>query len=451
MGATAEAATFQVTTLSDSGAGSLRQAITDANAAAGADQILFKSGLSGQITLGGTKLPTVTGPVDISGPGADKLAVSGNNTSGIFEIDIVGGGFPPVSISGLTLRDGNSDIKGGAIYNGNSALPVANAVITNNRAVASANDGGGIANQIGDLVLRNSTVTNNTAVDEGGGIWSRDPHGPGAGSVLIENSTITGNQSTVGASGGGIFTYSNDPMTIRNSTISSNSAPSPGGDGGGLHGVYTDPVVTSTIFADNSATNGPDIFSEPGPLGSTVTATFSLIESTSGAQLTGTPNVTGVDPKLAPLGNNGGPTPTQALLPGSPAYDQGLGTGTDQRGAPRPFDLAGIARAPGGNNADIGAYERVLCAKVVVNLIGTEGKDKIKGTKGADGILGLGGKDDLSGLAGKDGLCGGAGRDTLRGGGGNDKLLGEGGLDTLIGGKGRDKLTGGPGRDKQTP
>ncbi len=180
------------------------------------------------------------------------------------------------------------------------------------------------------------------------------------------------------------------------------------------------------------------------------TASFSLIENLGGETLAGGPNITGQDPKLGPLAANGGPTPTHALLAGSPALDKGSATGADQRGLARPFDLQGIGPAAGGNGADIGAYERVLCGKVAVNRIGTAGKDKLKGTNGADGILGLGGKDTLKGLAGKDGLCGGKGKDKLRGGGGNDTLLGQGGADDLAGGKGKDKLKGGAGKDKQT-
>lgn len=126
---------------------------------------------------------------------------------------------------------------------------------------------------------------------------------------------------------------------------------------------------------------------------------FSLIENATGAAITATgPNVIGQDPKLGPLADNGGPTPTEALLDGSPALDAGISDGLtiDQRGAPRPFDLKGLAAAAGGDSSDIGADERNLCGgKTVVNRIGTSGNDLIKGTGGADGILGLGGKDTL--------------------------------------------------------
>ena len=78
-----------------------------------------------------------------------------------------------------------------------------------------------------------------------------------------------------------------------------------------------------------------------------------------GGFLNATGDIRNTDPLLGPLQNNGGPTPTHALLPGSPAIDKGksFGVTTDQRGKPRPFDNPTISPAPGGNNSDIGAYE----------------------------------------------------------------------------------------------
>src|SRR5207249_7370449 len=67
------------------------------------------------------------------------------------------------------------------------------------------------------------------------------------------------------------------------------------------------------------------------------------------------------DPLLGLLQNNGGPTPTMALLPGSPAIDTGkdFGIATDQRGRVRPFDFPEIANVTGGDGSDIGAFEVV--------------------------------------------------------------------------------------------
>jgi Ca2+-binding RTX toxin-like protein len=442
-GASAQAADFTASNLNDSGAGSLRQAILDANAAPGADRVLFQSTLTGQITLG-SELP-ITDATQVLGPGPDKLTISGNNSTRIFNVDVSSAPNTPVTISGLKLTAGSTDsgtASGAAIGNKYADLTVANAVISQNRAT---NLGGGIANLGGRLMLRSSTVSANGAGSPGGGVF----HEVGSSSLglTIENSTITGN-STDSRGGGATFSGSAAaPLSIRNSTISGNSGAGPTYGGGGLFiDGGSSRTMVNTIVADNTAPVAPDINSFQG---TTLDASFSLIEDPSGAEITGGPNIFGADPKLGPLADNGGPTPTQALLVGSPAIDQGQASGFDQRGAPRPFDLAGIALA-GDNDADIGAYERVLCGKALVNEIGTAGKDKISGTSGPDGILGLGGKDTLKGLAGKDGLCGGPGKDKLKGGGGNDTLLGQAGKDILIGGKGKDKLKGGKGKDKET-
>jgi Ca2+-binding RTX toxin-like protein len=464
-GASAEAATFTVTNLNDSGAGSLRQAILDANATAGADQVVFQSSLSGQITLG-SQLPNITDPLGIAGPGADKLTVSGNNNSRVFYIYPTVPG-TQVSISGLTLTGGQPSSgaptfgRGGAIFSKYAKLTVDRVVISNSSS--GSNLGGGIENANGDLTVRSSTITGNSA-SVGGGISTRHDQ---AGVTTIENSTITGNRAVY--FGGGI--WSEDPfdvaqITIRSTTIAGNSitGSGPSALGGGI-AIEGNGTLTDTIVADNTAPAAPDVYS----FGNAVNASFTLIENPSGTTITGGSNIFNQDPKLGPFGDNGGPTPTMSLLDGSPALDTGAsaGLGTDQRGAPRPFDLAGLGPAGGGDNADIGASERNLCGKVVVNEVGTSGKDVLGGTAGADGILGLGGKDTLKGLAGKDALCGGPGKDKLKGGtgndtlfgqagkdklrgqAGNDKLVGGKGNDSLVGGKGNDKLKGGAGKDKQ--
>ena len=74
--ASAQAADFTVTNLADSGPGSLRQAILDSNGAPGADRVLFKSGLSGTVSLTGGEL-SITGPLDVIGPGASASPCEG--------------------------------------------------------------------------------------------------------------------------------------------------------------------------------------------------------------------------------------------------------------------------------------------------------------------------------------------------------------------------------------
>src|SRR5262249_15128873 len=94
--------TFTVHNLSDSGPGSLRQAVLDANAHPGADTIRFAHGLHGTIALTGGEL-SVTGDLTIAGPGANRLTVSGSHASRIFHIS---GSSTDVTIRDLTIADG---------------------------------------------------------------------------------------------------------------------------------------------------------------------------------------------------------------------------------------------------------------------------------------------------------------------------------------------------------
>jgi predicted outer membrane repeat protein len=434
--APAKAADFTVTNLTDAGPGSLRQALADATASADSDRVLFASGLTGTITLTSDELE-VPGGTEIVGPGADRLTVSGG---GQFRTFHAGGATPPVTISGLTLADGvgtgMSSLGGGAIASAGT-LNLVGVLVRNSRAPSGA--GGGVAH-LGSLSVRDSTFVENTAAVGGGGIFVAD------GALTVERSAVSGN-SAPGSNGGGINhgTGGSEPLTITDSTIAGNTAGMPGG------GVFFASVarLTNTIVADNTAPSRPDI-DGMNMVNPDARAAFSLIEQLGGAQVVlDASDITGIDPKLQPLAANGGSTPTQALAADSPALDKGSsGAAADQRGFPRPFDLTGIPLATGGNSADIGAYERVLCGKLLATRVGTAGPDRISGTPGADGILGLGGKDRLKGLKGNDSLCGGPGKDKLKGGAGRDALFGQGGRDLLVGGKGKDKLKGGAGKDK---
>ena len=152
------------------------------------------------------------------------------------------------------------------------------------------------------------------------------------------------------------------------------------------------------------------------------------------------------------LANNGGPTLTHALVPGSPALDA-VATGCP----PPTTDQRGVAR-PQGARCDIGAVEaQGFCIGQMATLVGTPGNDVLTGTPNRDVMLGLGGNDTLLGLGGRDVLCGNEGNDILRGGfgldfldggTGNDQLYGEAGPDYLRGKEGRDQLLGGPGNDE---
>ncbi|HMG06847.1 MAG TPA: choice-of-anchor Q domain-containing protein, partial [Chthoniobacterales bacterium] len=143
-------------------------------------------------------------------------------------------------------------------------------------------------------------------------------------------------------------------LTITNTTISGNSA----GAGGGLH--VSSGKSRNTIVASNTSADGPDV------KGALASEGFNLVGNNSGATISnaqpsdqiGTA-ASPIDPLLGPLQDNGGPTFTHALLAGSPAIDKGESSGstTDQRGFGRPVDIPEIANAPGGDGADIGAFE----------------------------------------------------------------------------------------------
>jgi RTX calcium-binding nonapeptide repeat (4 copies) len=423
--AAAQAEEIKVTNLNDSGAGSLRAAIENANDEADSDRIVFKSKLSGTIALTSSDaLDIYRGDLNIKGPGARRLAVDAGGDSRVFAVFAGFKGLPPidVTISGVTVTGGVADDGGafgdlgGGILNAgpnNSGvephLTLRDLHVTGNTA---AEDGGGVRNLEGDLTIKSSTLSGNTAEGAfgGAGVYS------GYGDLTIVNSTITGNTSTT-EDGGGVYTDSDGPGTslIRHSTITGNSA---GDNGGGVY-LYQPTEIIGTIIANNSAGDGEDVyFDDSGG----VEMSFSLVEDLGDEDdFTGEGNIFGLDPKLKPLRNNGGPTNTHAFKksPAKNKVPKGQSEKKDQRGAPRK------------GNGDIGAYELVKCEGVIVNRVGTAKKDKLKGTKRKDGILGLGGNDKLSGKKGKDGLCGGKGKDKLKGG------------------PGKDKLDGGPGKDKE--
>jgi hypothetical protein len=204
-------------------------------------------------------------------------------------------------------------------------------------------------------MLINSTVSGNfTQGDaaDGGGIEAD-------GALTLINSTVSGNATHgVNADGGGIQSFG--PLELDNSTVSGNSAAH---FGGGIDGVDNSGPVTlrSSIVAGNSDSAGIPDLTGGGRGGLTVAN--SLIGNNEGTDLTATGptardasgNIIGsaaspVDPMLGPLQDNGGPTQTLYLLPGSPALGNGsnpLHLATDQRGLPRVS----------GGVVDMGAYE----------------------------------------------------------------------------------------------
>ncbi|MEH2025291.1 DUF4347 domain-containing protein [Nostoc sp.] len=259
-----------VTNTNDSGAGSLRQALLNANATAGADTITFAGSVFTDatpdiITLTSGKL-TITDDVTIVGTGASHLTISGNNASSVFEIAGTG---TDVSMDGLKIANANDLIYGSILLDSNASLNLTNSNVSNNQGAV-----GGIFNR-GNLSLTNTTVSDNQGSSLGGGIFN-------TGSLILTNSTVSGNSAYIyrsfNAYGGGIF--NTGTLKITGSTISNNTAYAEGvayrfpnfypSYGGGIYNSGTIDISGSTISGNGSG-DGGGVFND---------GTFSLTNST---------------------------------------------------------------------------------------------------------------------------------------------------------------------------
>jgi hypothetical protein len=393
---------FVVTSLADSGAGSLRQAVLDANSAGGDNTITFA--VNGTVTLQ-SALPDLSSNVDIEGPGPSSLSVQRSPAPGTPAFSILTvDSYATVRVAGVMLTNG-SGFYGGGIFNDGGTLTVDNCFVIANTAWrgggilnfgtltvsasilstnVATNNGGGIANfgplaldhsilsgnsgdnggavynfGAGSLALSYSTLSYNSAnfggaIADNGGTVTVDSStvayntalsgggiaNPYGGTVVVRDSTLAGNTAT-SAAGGGIANDSGAVLTVSNSTIAGNAAASGGGIANG--GTLT---TFDTILAGNLAPAGADLSGNLGSLG------HNLIGNTTGGSGFDATDLLNVDPRLGPLQYNGGPTQTMALLPGSPALDAGDNTGVpafDQRGP-------GFARIVNGV-IDVGAFE----------------------------------------------------------------------------------------------
>jgi CSLREA domain-containing protein len=372
----------------------LREAINAANSLSGDNTITFAPAVTGTIVLG-SALPDVFTNINILGPGARTLEVSGNDAFRVFSLTSGNN-----SISGLTIRNGRvvggagASVSGGGIFN-QGTLMLSQCAIKNHTLVAGSSltgtggtaSGGGIFNS-NIMTMDGCTVSGNIALGGAGADGSRAVAGkPGGtadgagicnigGTLTLTRCTISGNSATGGAggnlgnpagSGGAAYggLSNGGTLTMRACTVSANNAT--GGFGGtgttnGNAGATTGGVrttggatVRNTISAANTGGDVRGAFTSQG---------YNLIGPLGTATgFTATGDQTGIaNPGLGPLQNNDGPTDTMALLLGpsiSPAIDKGnsFGLATDQRGHLRIADSPAVPPAPSGDNSDIGAYE----------------------------------------------------------------------------------------------
>jgi len=349
-----------VTSLADSGAGTLRQAVSDAQ---NGDTIGFA--VTGTITL--SSQISIDKDITILGPGEDKLTVSGNNSCRVFKVDALFT-YPTVMISDLTIANGNAGGRdtygnGGGICNYSDNLALENVTFESNTANNTQGDGGAVYNFQASPTMINCTFFNNiTNNGNGGAICNNysspnvincvfavnkaqnryyESYGHGGGicnshsSPNLSNCTFYGNIASL-SNGGGICNIFDSSSTVTNCTFSGNRAYS---GGAGMYNSSSSSAVINCIFWGDS---GEEIH------GGESGFSYCVVEG----GLPGGSHIIDSDPKLQVIADNGGPTQTIALDPDSSAIDAGIavdGMTADQRGFPRP--------SVEGGSFDIGSYE----------------------------------------------------------------------------------------------
>jgi hypothetical protein len=390
---------FLVTTTSDSGTGSLRQAVLNANSLAGSDTITFSDGTGGTVNFTDTTPETITVNVGgtlllsssliVEGPGADRLSISGNNATGVFS---VGAGSLDVTLSKLSIINGSAPNRGGIVSGSSGVLRVTQCTLSGNTSVVGA----AILNTgTGSVLVAQSTISGNTASNSGGAISNFS-----TGSVTLVQCTLSGNNASSG-NGGGINNASTGSITVLQSTVTSNTA---SGTGGGIRNVGAGVVtIANTTIAGNTGGGNPDVegaFTSNGGnlIGNAGTAT-GFINGVNNDQVGN--GASPINPQLAALANNGGPTRTHALLAGSPALNAGLPAnipadtfdldGDTNVAEPIPFDQRGTGFTRAIGTVDIGAFEAAPPEITVFDGSGIAGAQRTDNTGGHSfGVVAVG-------------------------------------------------------------
>jgi hypothetical protein len=287
------------------------------------------------------------------------------------------GGSAALTILNSTVSENSASLAGGGIYNnadngGSATLTITNSTIDGNTAAyddipVGGGEGGGIYNSGSIMTISDSSVSYNSAGLDGPNF----PTGIGGGisnygTLTITNSSINGNGALL--AGGGV--YNKGTLTIANSTVTANGSTGqhdgqPLGHGGGILGEVT---LTNSTLSDNFASLPAGGIDGYGAIGNTIlnnnsganltgnmtSLGYNLSSDNGSGRLTGPGDQINTDPMIGPLQDNGGPTLTHALLPGSPAIDAG-----DPRFTPPPnYDQRGPGfRRVRNRRVDIGSFE----------------------------------------------------------------------------------------------
>ncbi len=307
---------------------------------------------------------------DNAAPEFSVFSVSGGANVVMNEVTVTGGNLTANNIGGgIIVQGGVFEINdsvitgnnGGGIlfiYATNSSIN--NTVISNNTSNPVAYYGSGVTMLTGDLEINNSTITgnNNYATSSGGAaIYTSDF--AGAVTLGVSNSTISGNTSVV--SGGGISSKGYGigiELNLNNVTLTLNSSQ---GNGGGMYNSSTDIAVSQSLLSGNTAA-AANQWEADGASYVTVDA-YNIFGESSASGLTGvTPGTYDIVPTVGVSGifdtnltDNGGQTPTHALITAGPAVDAVPNClfGSDQTGKSRPID----GNADGSDLCDVGAFE----------------------------------------------------------------------------------------------
>ena len=379
---------------------SIREAIEATNNTPGADDITFDFGVDGPVTILLTEGELqITDSLSITGDGAELLTIDAGQMSRLLHVEGTDGEelHSDLAVNRMTLRNGNIEFlgtqtreelailpyaggairffstgmltldelsilenstsgefqPGGAVFSLNGDMRIHSTSFIGNSTSGLASSGGAILSVYGQVAVVDSLFQNNRASgsgSEGGCMRS-------VGQLNIENSTLSNNYSN--GNGGCLSHYGS--ATLLNTTLTDNRSL---GRGGGIDNLEkylgAELTIRNSIIAGNWAAADPH---RQDLNVATSNIDYSVIGVTPSNvdESTGVGNLLNVDPLLGPLADNGGPTLTHALLPGSPAIDAGDPAiqfdpdEFDQRG-PGFFRVAD-GNFPDDIVIDIGAYE----------------------------------------------------------------------------------------------